>query len=130
MCRNECVKMEKDEKHDEKKECDIRKYVSMTDQEIKTLAEDIYKGMVFTDRHVDRQEDISSIFMPLMLMGKDLIDGLQKNPPGMIYEYMERAEPRTINGMPIFMSFKMVSVGDTKKVFDHYHKIKEAVTNA
>ncbi len=102
-------------------------YPSMTDQDIKKLAEDMYKGLIFTNVHVERQEDVMMVFMPLILSGEEFIDKLQKNPPGMIYEYIERAGPMAINGMPIFSSCKMVSIEDTKKVFDHYNKIVDAV---
>jgi len=43
----------------------------MTDQEIKQLAEDMYKGLVFTDRHIQQPNEIPSVFMALALMGKE-----------------------------------------------------------
>ena len=106
------------------------KYKPMTTQEIKQLAEDMYKELVFTDRNIRIKEDVPRVFMVLALMGKELIDELQKNPPGMIYEYMDRAGPLAINGMPMFTSFKIVGIEDTKKVFEQYNKIVEAVANA
>lgn len=69
------------------------------------------------------------VFLPLALIGKELSDELNENPPGMIYEYIDKAGPRAVNGMPMFMSLKMVSIDDAKKIFDFYHKIKEAITN-
>lgn len=122
--------MKKDEKHDKKRDGDEVKYRPMADEEIKKLAEDMYKGLVFTDRNIQPNEEVQTVFMPLALMGKELIDELRKNPPGMIYEYMDQAGPMSINGMPMFLSFKMVSIDDAKKVFDLYHKIKEVVANA
>jgi len=124
--------MKKDEKQDGKNksgEDNKEKHRPMTGQEIKQLAEDMYKGLVFTDRHVQTPDDIQMVFLPLVLMGKELSEELQKNLPGMIYEYVDKAGPMAINGMPVFTSFKMVSMDDTKKVFEHYHKIREAVTN-
>jgi hypothetical protein len=129
IVKNECVTMKKGKKQDENKEGEMGNK-SMTDQEIKTLAEDMYKGLIFTNMHIERQEDISMVFVPLVLAGKGLVEELAKNPPGMIYEYMDKAGPMAVNGMPIFFSFKIASIDDTKKVFEHYHKIKEAVTNA
>lgn len=125
--------MKKDEKQSKKKESgkdNKEKYGHMTDQEIKQLAEDIYKGLVFTDRHVQTSDDVSRVFMTLVLMGKELSDELKENPPGMIYEYMDKAGPMAINGMPMFLSCRLASIDDTKKVFEHYNKIKEAVANA
>lgn len=121
--------MKKDKKQDEKKE-DVRgKYMPMTSDEIKKLAEDMYKGLIFTDRHLKNMEELQMVFMPLALMGQDLIDELHKNPPGIIYEYLDKAGPMAVNGMPMFLSLKMASIDDAKKVFEHYHKIKEVVTN-
>ena len=122
--------MKKDEKQNKKNEDNKVKYQPMTDQEIKQLAEDMYKGLVFTDRHIQIPSDIPGVFMALSLMGKELSEELQKNPPGMIYEYMDKAGPMAINGMPMFLSFRLVSIDDTKKVLERYNKIKEAVTNA
>lgn len=122
--------MEEDEKQVGKKESgkdDKDLYKLMTDQEIKQLAEDMYKGLVFTDRHVQIQSDIPAVFMALALMGKELAEELQKNPPGMIYEYIDKAGPMAINGMPMFFSLQLVSINDTKKVFEQYNKIREAV---
>lgn len=128
--KNRLIKMKKDKEHDEKNEsCEGNKdgYKPMTDQEVKQLAEDMYRGLVFTDRHLQRKEDVSMVFIPLVLMGKELIDKLLKNPPGMIYEYLDKAGTMSVNGMPMFMSFKMVSTEDTKKVFEIYNKIRKFV---
>ena len=102
-------------------------YKSLTDEEIKKLADDIYKGLVFTDRHIDNPNDVPRVFAALMLMGEEQIDELKANPPGMIYEYMEKAGPMGINGMPIFFSFRFIGQEDAKKVNKKYIQIKEAV---
>jgi hypothetical protein len=119
--------MKKDEKHKESDEDNKDMYKQMTDQEIKQLAEDMYKGLIFTDRHIKIQNDILAVFVPLVLMEKEVIDELQRNPPGMIYEYIDKAGPMAINGMPIFLSLRLLSVDDTKKVFDRYNKIREVI---
>jgi hypothetical protein len=119
--------MKKEEKQEENKEYKERKHRPMTDDEIKTLAEDMYKGLVFTDRQLSTADELPMVFIPLALAGKELIEELQKIPPGMIYEYIEEAGPMGVNGMPMFTSFKVASVEDTRKIFEHYHKIKEAV---
>lgn len=121
--------MKKDEKQYEKKEGEKGKYGQLTNDEIKQLAEDMYKGLIFTDKHLRAKEELSMVFLPFVFMGKEFIDELNENPPGMIYEYMDKAGPMAVNGMPIFLSLKMTSIDDTKKIFEHYHKIKEAITN-
>ncbi len=126
MAKNECENMGKEEKQEE---YDKGKYKPMSNDEIKKLAEDMYNGSIFTDRHVRTHEELPMVFMPLALMGKELAEELMKNPPGMIYEHIERAGPLSINGMPIFSSFRMISIEDTKKVLECYNKIKEAIAN-
>jgi len=44
---------------------------------------------------------------------------------GMVYEYYDKAGPRSINGYPIFMSMKILSIDDTKKFRDMYFKYEE-----
>ncbi len=135
--------MKKDKRCDEEKidkkidTCGERKqdncqnmYIPMTDQDIKKLAEDMYKELIFTDRHIENKEEIPMVFMPLALVGREILGELADHPPGMIYEYMSKAGPMSINGMPIFASFRVVSIEDTKKVFAHYNKIRDAVASA
>lgn len=102
-------------------------YKPMTDDEIKRIAEDIYRGLIFTDRHIKNPEEISSVFMPLVLLDKRQCEELKNNPPGMIYEYIDKAGNMAINGMPTFMSFRMTSQEDAKKIFEKYDQIVEAV---
>lgn len=102
-------------------------YTSLTEEDIKKLAGDIYLGLVFTDRHIENPSDIPRVFVPLMLMGEEQIEELRSNPPGMIYEYIENASPMGIDGMPIFFSFRLLDQEDVKKVNKKYIQIKEAV---
>lgn len=102
----------------------------LTEKEIADLANDMYRGLIFTDRHVQNPKDVPSVFMPIIFMKKEDIEKLKANPPGMIYEYLDQAGPRAINGMPMFMSLRMISVKDTEKVMERYKKIKQAVEDA
>jgi hypothetical protein len=51
--------------------------------------------------------------MVLSLMDQKDIDELKKDPPGLIFEYFSKAGPRSINGMPMFVSCQMLSKEDT-----------------
>lgn len=119
--------MKKEEKHEKKNKSGEWELPSMTDDEIKQLAEDMYKGIVFTDRHIQIKEELLSVFAVLVLMDQEQLDKLKRNPPGMIYEYLDKAGPMAVNGMPIFFSFKMASIDDTKKILERYNNIMEAV---
>jgi hypothetical protein len=129
------------------------KYQPRKDDELKEIAKCLYHGTIFSDRHLKyyNQYLIPNIFMPLALgafpditwdmetrEGKiiNLIlydlepeynkrrDEYKKNI-GFIYEYIDKAGPRGINGFPIFMSFNILSIDDTDRMFKYYEKYKE-----
>ena len=102
---------------------------NLTDVEINTLAEDIYRDRVFTSNHV-RLGDLNMfpvIFVPLIFADKKIIEKLRKDAPGMIYEHISEAGPRSVNGYPTFFSFHIVSKEDAKKVWEKVEQIKKAV---
>lgn len=109
------------------KEKDKWSYTRISDEEAKKIAEDIYKGLIFTDRHLQNPEELKSVFMVLMFMKDEDINKLKDNPPGLIYEYMDKASPRGINGNPVFMSMQLLSKEDGKRVIKYYIGIKNAV---
>lgn len=97
-----------------------------TDEDLKQIAIDLFHGKIFTDRHLRRPEDIKMVFIVFAFMKKKDIDKLQKDPPGMIFEYLDKAGPRSCNGMPGFFSCQMLSREDTAKVLELYKKLEEA----
>lgn len=100
----------------------------MTEAEINQLAQDIHAGKVFTDRHVREARDLMLVFMPLaFLQGEDLE---KMNDVGMVYQYMNEAGPRGINGMPSFTSFRTVNKADLLLVLEKVRKIRSAVDSA
>jgi hypothetical protein len=44
---------------------------------------------------------------------------------GMIYEYVSKASPNSINSQPVFISCHYLSHSNTKKMFEYYDKYKE-----
>ncbi len=101
----------------------------LTDDEINALAGDIYRDRVFTSDHL-RQGDLEMlpvIFMPLVFADKKIIEKLRKDAPGMIYEHISEAGPRSVNGYPTFFSLHIVSQEDTKKVWEKFEQIKKSV---
>lgn len=102
-------------------------YKQLTEEEIKKLADDMYRGLVFTDRHIQNHDDVSRVFIPLALLEKEQIEKLKVEDPGMIYEYMDKAGPMAIDGMPMFWSFRFLNQEDAKKVMEKYFQIKEAI---
>lgn len=101
-----------------------------TPEELKQIAVDLFHGKIFTDRHCRRPEDIMMVFMVFALMASKDMKKFQDDPPGMIFEYLDKAGPRSINGMPGFFSCQMLSQDDTKTVLDLYKKLEEAQKEA
>jgi len=70
------------------------------------------------------------VFMVLIFMGAKQRREMIKNPPGLIYEYLSEAGPRSINGMPSFFSMRMLSKADAEKVFRMAKDAQAAARNA
>ena len=65
------------------------------------------------------------VFMPVILgafadMSKEDIDNI-----GLIYEYMDKAGPRSINGMPIFMTCRTIKKTESDKMFEYFKQYQE-----
>ncbi len=101
-----------------------------TPDELKQIAVDLFHGKIYTDRHCQKPRDVMMVFMPLGLMEPKAFRKLQKDPPGMIFEYLDKAGPRCINGMPGFFSCQMLSQDDTNTVLEMYKKLEEAQKEA
>ena len=106
--------------------------IPKTDAELKQIAMDLYDGKIFSDRHLKNMEDAQMVFMPIALGAFSNATEEEMKDLGMIYEYLSEAGPRSVNGMPCFMSFQMLTRAESEKTFDHYEaykKLKEEFTN-
>jgi len=92
-------------------------------KELYEIAKDFYAGLIFSDRHLkSTAAEMASTFMPLAL-GATFPD---VNDVGMIFEYLDKAGPRSINGKPMFMSLQMLTKTETDTMFDFLDKIAKA----
>lgn len=91
---------------------------------LKQLAQDIYQGKVFTDRHVQNAQDLHMVFMILALGG---VSKKVAEHVGMVYEYLDKRGPMAINGYPTFFSCNLLNKHDTKVVWDIFFEIKKSV---
>lgn len=105
----------------------MAKNTGLTEPELLEVAEGIYKGQIFTDRHLRDKSLIQNVFMVLALADQKTIDKIKASKPGMFYEYLDKAGPQAINGMPIFASMRMANEDDTKKIFAYVQKMEEAM---
>ena len=93
----------------------------MSDEQLRQLCIDIYAGKVFTDRHCNSPQDIGMVFMVVGLGGLNNDD-----EPEMIYEYLDKAGPRSVNGMPMFMSVNVMNRADFRAWLPMYIEYEKA----
>lgn len=101
-----------------------------TDDQLKQLAKDILTGMVFTNNHLppDDPMALGIVFMPLVMMNDEQQKEFEAKQPGMVYEYLDKAGPRSMNGLPMFMSFQFITVDEYTKLRTFYDEAKAAAT--
>ena len=102
------------------------KITNQTNEELKQIAMDLYQGKIFTDRHLSKSEDAFLVFTVLSLGGFSEFSDEDLEDIGLMFEYLDKAGPRSINGYPMFLSLRLLNQHDTKIVFDFYKKIKES----
>lgn len=95
----------------------------MTNADLKKLAVEIYEGRVYTDRHCG-EHMIMNVFMILGLGGLSKMSEDEINDIGLIYEYMDKANPMSVNGQPTFFSMRYLDKRKTKRMWEYYEKYK------
>lgn len=98
-------------------ECN-KMYRDLSAEEIKKLARDIATNKVFTSHHVPGDQPGELVFLPLLFLSDADLELLKREPPGMIYEYMDKRAPRLVNNLPCFRTCKFLSVEIADKVQD------------
>ena len=145
------IQIELEEKYKQKWESK-----SLSDDDLKKIAKDLFNGDIYTDRHC-REYEILQRFLPLIFMapGKSSSsDTSEKRDDviyeiiereieekyykefvsriGLIFEYLDKCGPTSLNGGPVFFSCRFLTKEDTIKMFDYYDKYKtlrESVDN-
>ena len=76
--------------------------------ELVQIAKDMHAGRIFTDRHCNSLREIQSVFAVLMLMNPADLKKLAKRvgKTGIMYEYVDKAGPVHVNGLPMFFSMR------------------------
>jgi hypothetical protein len=107
------------EEKEVKKEIKVR-----TNDELKQIAIDLYDGRIFSDRQVVNPKDMAMVFMPLALGALSKMSKEDTDDINMIYEYLDKAGPRSINGMPNFFSVNLLRNAEAKTMFKFYDEYK------
>lgn len=103
---------------------------SQSEESLTQLAKDIATNLVFTSDHIRREEwdnILGMVFMPIALGAFSDYSEEARKDIGMVYEYWDKAGPRSINGYPIFFSFAIVNVKDRLFVWEKVEKIRKAL---
>lgn len=97
-----------------------KSYQAKSSHDLRQLAMDMANGLVFTSDQVreSSQDMLGLIFVPLIFMPDEHREALVKAEIVMIYEYISKAGPRSINGYPIFMSCLMLDKRDAARVWE------------
>jgi len=80
-----------------------------TEEQLRILAIDIYKGQIFGTWQIERREDVRMVFMAAAFMDKKMAKKLKAENIVHFCEYLDKAGPRSINGMPSFFSMQTIS---------------------
>lgn len=101
----------------------LKKLNRMEKEDLKKLALDMHKGLIFADTQIQQPNMLVMVFMPLALMpiNKKWVDQV-----GLIYEYLDKAGPRSVNGMPTFMSMRIVPRADLPMLIEYVKKYEKA----
>jgi hypothetical protein len=94
-------------------------------KDLKKLAVDIVESHVFTDRHLSDRNDMRlllSVFIPL---GLGALEDVDPKDVGLIYEYYDKAGPRSINGYPMFFSMYLLNNKDAEWTINLVGKLYE-----
>lgn len=107
----------------------VEKKETRTDEELKQIALDLLHRKIYSTQHqrlINNPEEIPLVFMPLVFFKPKDLKEFWKQKPAMIFEYIDKASPRSINGLPRFFSMQWLDENEAKKVLDYFHKLKEA----
>jgi len=102
-------------------------YVPRSKELLKELAKGCHRGEVFTSFQISEPDMVSTVFMPLMLMGPDMMQGVYQDRPYMFYSYMKDACPGGVNGYPMFWSMAYLNKADAEQFDAYYKQIQKAM---
>ena len=88
------------------------------EKELRQLAIDIVENKVFGTFHMNKCEisNMSAVFIPISFMNDEQRKEMSDNKVVHLYEYYDKAGPRSVNGMPIFMSMMNIVEEEWKKI--------------
>lgn len=98
-----------------------------TDEDLKRLAKDLVGNQVFCSDQIKSYDLVDMVFPILGFMGKGARRQMKKHNVVHVYEYMNKAGPRSVNGMPMFFSCHLLTKQDYLKLREYEDKVRKAL---
>lgn len=91
-----------------------RKIGRLKDDELKKFIREFLSGAIYTSAQVTEMNILTMVFMPLALGALSQWEEEEVEKIGILWEYLDQAGPRAVNGCPIFFSMYMMHREDWK----------------
>ena len=98
----------------------------MTEDEIQNMVLGLVHGRIFTAAQVP-EGMLGTVFMPLVLGGLSDVD---IEDVGNIVEDLSKASPWAVNGLPTFLSCRIIGKADWEIIAERARKAHEALNSA
>lgn len=105
-------------------------YPVRTMQELESIAQGLFNNTIFSHLQIDDSVHLAHVFVPLVYLTPEHHDFLVRYPPGLIYEYLDRAEKNvtTIWKYPLFLSCNLLTKEQATTVFEIYNTLVDKNT--
>lgn len=92
--------------------------------ELKKIAVDLAEGHIFSNLHLGEHNKhmMQSVFMVMIFLDEKSRKDMEEKEIVFVYEYMSQAGPMAINGLPVFMSMRMMGKEDFHDMWIEYDK--------
>jgi hypothetical protein len=108
---------------------DESQYRPLSEPDLKELALAVLNGNVFGSWMLPEHDVnlLPSIFMVMVFLDDIKRKEMKRDGVVHVYEFMDKAGPRSINGYPIFMSARFLNADDAKRLQAKITQVKEAL---
>jgi len=98
---------------------------SLSVKEIKQIAVDLAEGKIFSNLHLQNQNDIPTVFMVMIFLSNEQRQQLIDDEAIFIFEYYDKANQLSVNGYPTFFSCRFMTKEDFYQMWVEYQKYVE-----
>ena len=89
----------------------------LSDQDLRKFVDDFVSNRIFTSAQLTEKNVnlLPMIFMPLGLGSLSNLQPDSLKQIGCVWEYIDKAGPRSINGLPMFLSMNLLHIDDWER---------------